>query len=180
MSVVYMSQCKHSKNSLLESLIDKYNTDITRFLRVRLALEADRDDIIQDLMIRLLRVENLEEKLMAEGSNAKSYLLSIVANLVKDFYRRNQTRGEQTDDALGTIISHSGNPEKILSQQQTLTKVSKVLDSVKPIQKEAFLSNRLENKSYRQISEEMGVSVSTIERHISKVLLALRLKVVKK
>ena len=58
--------------------------------------------------------------------------------------------------------------------------MSEVLDSVKPVQKEAFLSNRLENKSYRQISEEMGVSVSTIERHISNVLLALRVKVLKR
>ncbi|MFT5851751.1 MAG: RNA polymerase sigma factor (sigma-70 family) [Colwellia sp.] len=180
MSVVYISQCKHSKNSLLESLIDEYKPDIMRFLRVRLALEADRDDIIQDLMIRLLRIENLEEKLMGEGSNAKSYLFSIVANLVKDLYRHKQVRGEQSDDALGNISSDNGNPEKILSHQQTILKVTQVLDSVKPLQKEAFLSNRLENKSYRQISEEMGVSVSTIERYISKVLLALRLKVVKK
>ncbi|WP_426369644.1 RNA polymerase sigma factor [Pseudocolwellia sp. HL-MZ7] len=180
MSVVYITQCKDRKNNLLESLIDKYESDIMRFLRVRLALEADRDDIIQDLMIRLLRIENLEEKLMMEGSNAKSYLLSIAANLVKDLYRRKLGRGEQSDDALANTILDNGNPEQILSHQQTLTKVSQVLESVKPIQKEAFLLNRLENKSYRQISEEMGVSVSTIERHISKVLLALRLKVVKK
>lgn len=180
MSVVYISQYKHSKNSLLESLVDDYKPDIMRFLRVRLALEADRDDIIQDLMIRLLRIENLEEKLMVDGSNAKSYLLSIAANLVKDLYRRKQVRGEQSDDALESISSNNGNPENILSNQQTLAKVSQVLDSVQQLQKEAFLSNRLENKSYRQISEEMGVSVSTIERHISKVLLALRVKVITK
>lgn len=180
MSVVYLSQSKHSKNSLLESLIDDYKPDIMRFLRVRLVLEADRDDIIQDLMVRLLRIENLEEKLMAEGSNAKNYLLFIAANLVKDLYRRKQVRGVQTDGDLDNISSDNENPERILLNRQTLTKVNQVLDSVKPIQKEAFLSNRLENKSYRQISEEMGVSVSTIERYISKVLLALRLKVVKK
>lgn len=180
MSVVYLSQSKHSKNSLLASLVEQYKPEIMRFLRVRLALEADRDDIIQDLMIRLLRIENLEEKLMIEEANAKSYLFSIVANLVKDFYRRKQVRGEQSDEALSTISSDSENPEKILLHQQTLSTVNQVLDSVKPMQKEAFLSNRLDNKSYRQISEEMGVSVSTIERHISKVLVALRLKVVKK
>lgn len=180
MSVVYLSQSKHSKNSLLASLVEQYKPEIMRFLRVRLALEADRDDIIQDLMIRLLRIENLEEKLMIEEANAKSYLFSIVVNLVKDFYRRKQVRGEQSDEALSTISSDSENPEKILLHQQTLSTVNQVLDSVKPMQKEAFLSNRLDNKSYRQISEEMGVSVSTIERHISKVLVALRLKVVKK
>lgn len=180
MSVVYLSQSKHSKNSLLASLVEQYKPEIMRFLRVRLALEADRDDIIQDLMIRLLRIENLEEKLMIEEANAKSYLFSIVANLVKDFYRRKQVRGEQSDEALSTISSDSENPEKILLHQQTLSTVNQVLDSVKPMQKEAFLSNRLDNKSYRQISEEMGVSVSTIERHISMVLVALRLKVVKK
>jgi RNA polymerase sigma-70 factor (ECF subfamily) len=180
MSVVYISQHKDSKNGLLESLVDDYKPNIMRFLRVRLALEADRDDIIQDLMIRLLRIENLEEKLVSEGSNTKAYLLSIAANLVKDLYRRKQVRGVQSDDALGGICSDNDDPEKQLSRQQTLTKVSEVLDSVKPVQKEAFLSNRLENKSYRQISEEMGVSVSTIERHISNVLLALRVKVLKR
>jgi RNA polymerase sigma-70 factor (ECF subfamily) len=180
MSVVYISQHKDSNNSLVESLVDDYKLDIMRFLRVRLALEADRDDIIQDLMIRLLRIENLESKLTSDSANAKAYLLSIAANLVKDLYRHKQVRGVHSDDALGIISSDSDNPEKRLSSQQTLTKVSEVLDSVKPVQKEAFLSNRLDNKSYRQISEEMGVSVSTIERHISKVLLALRIKVVKK
>jgi RNA polymerase sigma-70 factor (ECF subfamily) len=178
MPVVYLSEYKHSKNSILESLVDDYRPDIMRFLRVRLALEADRDDIIQDLMIRLMRIENLEEKLMADGSNAKSYLLSIAANLVKDLYRRKQVRGENSSEALENITCDYNNPEKIFSHQQTLTNVNQVLDSVKPSQKEAFLSNRLENKSYQQISEEMGVSVSTIERHISKVLLALRIKVV--
>ena len=117
MSVVYISQHKNSKNGLLESLVDDYKPDIMRFLRVRLALEADRDDIIQDLMIRLLRIENLEEKLTSEGSNTKAYLLSIAANLVKDLYRRKQVRGVQSDEALGGICSDNDDPEKQLSRQ---------------------------------------------------------------
>jgi len=52
-----------------------------------------------------------------------------------------------------------------------------VLENINPHHKSAFVLCRVEGKAYREISDILGVSVSTVEKYISAALMAIRNKV---
>ena len=64
-------------------------------------------------------------------------------------------------------------PKEILSEELHL-KVKSLLDGMSENARNAFILARLENKSYKDIAEELGLSVKGVEYHINKVTKTLR------
>ncbi|UGU17422.1 RNA polymerase sigma-70 factor [Sinomicrobium kalidii] len=52
--------------------------------------------------------------------------------------------------------------------------VRQAIDQLPPKCKEAFLLSRYNQLKYREIAEEMGISIKTVEIHISKALVLLK------
>lgn len=181
MKVVYFESQQQQNHLVLEKVLAEHEVALKRFLRVRLALEEDREDIIQDVMTRLARMDDLAAHLQQNSASVRNYLITIAANLITDRYRRAQVRQEHNSDSFDELehSSDQDNPESQVQSQQTLQQINHTLGQIKPSHKQAFLANRVEQKSYRQISEEMGVSISTVERYISMAVTTIRKKVLK-
>lgn len=166
---------RNDRNKLIESVLNEYGADMRRFLQLRLALEEDREDLIQELFVRLARVENLAESLAAETGNTRSYLFSILNNLILDLKRRYVRRGgshESYDDE--QVVTRTYAPEVKASSQQQLDRAMKILKGIRADHRQAFVLHRFKNMSYQDISEEMGVSLSSVDRYIASALVALR------
>lgn len=59
-------------------------------------------------------------------------------------------------------------------QSKKLRLLKAVLEELPPRCKEAFLLSKYNKLKYKEIAEEMGISVKTVELHISKALSVLR------
>ena len=58
-----------------------------------------------------------------------------------------------------------------------MIKLEKAISSLPERQREVFLLNRIEKKTYREIAELSGVSVKAIEKLMHKALLKLRVEI---
>ncbi len=58
--------------------------------------------------------------------------------------------------------------------KQDIGRMQDVLLKLKPKHRHAFVLSRFKYMSNKDIAETIGVSVSTVEKYISKALLALR------
>ena len=175
-NVIHLADKKQQQNQLLERLLLEHGEALERFLRMRLALQQDKDDIIQDVLLRMVRISELEEKLQEPADKVRSYLFKVASNLIIDGFRKQQYRDSYSQQ-LSEQDNTTQSPETVLSQRQSLEQVEEAMSEVKAKHRRAFLMNRLDNMSYRQISEEMGISVSSVERYISSVLVAIREKI---
>lgn len=54
------------------------------------------------------------------------------------------------------------------------TRIQEALDKLPPKCREVFEKSRFEEKKYKEIAEEMGISVKTVEVQMSKALKILR------
>jgi RNA polymerase sigma factor (sigma-70 family) len=61
-------------------------------------------------------------------------------------------------------------PESRLIFLETLVTIDRILDSLKPAVRNAFLWAQLEGLTCPQIAERLGVSLATAERYIAKAL----------
>lgn len=66
---------------------------------------------------------------------------------------------------------NSGNPEE---ESKNIKLVHAVLDQLSPRCKEAFLLSKYNRMKYKEIAEEMEISIKTVEIHVSKALSVLR------
>lgn len=171
----------NANGQLVAALLDEHGSALRRFIRVRSNLnEHDCEDIIQMISERLLKLDSLSQVLEGRLDTVRNYLFQIAVNLLIDKKRRDEVR--QRDHHISeqevSMVSSLDSPERRLEGKYRLRLTQEILNSLKTPCKQAFMLSRVEGKSYREISDILGVSVSTVEKYISTALLAIRLGVV--
>ena len=171
------SKTETTDNALVKQLLADHSSALLRFIRVRSRLSAsDCEDVLQEVYERLLKQEQLQEKLDGRQDTVRNYLFQIATHLLIDRARRAKVR--QSDHHISetevTMLSTLYSPERLLNSRLQLQQIQQVLSELKTSHQQAFLLNRVDGKSYREISDILGVSVSTIEKYISTALLAIR------
>ncbi len=178
--VIYLSERKfEGRRGFLLEVIREHESALKRFLRVRLANEPDREDIAQEVYVRLCRQEGLAEKLSFGPEKTRAYLFTIATNLIRDMARRGVARQVSQHDHLNEEECEDEMPsaEDRLQSRQELTRIRDLIGKLDPKCRRAFLFSRFDNMSYREIADEMEISVSMVEKHISQALARIRPRV---
>ena len=122
----------------------------------------DLDDLVAETMTRAYATVDFDR--ITAG---RSYLFQIARNLVIDEARRNKIVSfEQFADF--DLIANDSCAERMLQSRDELRRLQAIIDTL-PIQcRRAFLLRRVHDKSVKDIAEEMGLSVSTVDKHIGR------------
>lgn len=175
--VVYLSDSRsRDRNAALSRALEEHHTALRRFLHVRLANEQDRDEIAQEVYIRLCQQTDLPEKLSLGSEKTRAYLFAIATNLICDMRRKAFSRRASAHETFDESMHRLGDvdTEEILQHREELELVKSGILNLEPKCRRAFVLSRFFDMSYRDISDEMGVSCSMIEKYISQALLELR------
>ena len=70
-------------------------------------------------------------------------------------------------------------PDFLLEEKEFLGKLESAISRLTEGQREVFLLNRIEGKTYKEIAEMLEISIKAVEKRMHKALLSLR-KLVKK
>lgn len=164
------------RKGLLTQTFQEHEADLRRFLRARVANYSDRDDLIQDVFLRLSQQEDIEAKLSFGSAKIRAYLMVIASNLVRDAHRRSVTRKEVLHTSYETevLTDRRPTPDKVVETRQTLAAINTVMKDMDPKCRKAFTMSRIHNVSYKEIAHQMNVSTSMIEKYIAKALVAIR------
>jgi len=127
-------------------------------------------------ILKIARLDDLTERFSASPDTVRSYLFVMATNVIRDRVRRATVRESSKHQPLDEELVHADtrSPETIIDGRQQIGAVEKALRQQKSHHRRAFMLSRFEHKSYREIADELSVSVSTVEKYICRVLLALR------
>lgn len=112
-------------------------------------------------------------------SSLKGYLFHAVCNNSLSFLRK-QKREESLDEFLEisndihTAVTSDESPSDSLIFSDLNEAITKAVDALPSQQKKAFCLKRYEGKKNAEIAEIMGISVKTVEMHLSRSVLTLR------
>lgn len=174
--VAFRPGAESARGQMLEALYREFSPALERFIRVRLVAEAERDDVLQAVFLKLARIEDLPEKLASRPDTVLSYLFTVTINVIRDSARRAAVRQKKHHFTLDDQACHSEDPEpdSLLEAHQDGAAVRAALKSMKKKHRQAFILSRFKGLSYKETANAMGVSVSTVEKYISAALLNLR------
>jgi RNA polymerase sigma factor (sigma-70 family) len=155
------------------------------FIRNRVSSVEEAEDILQDVFYQFIAGYDTIESL----DRVTSWLFSVARNKIIDRYRRDASRPKRTDlglykgaedDApltLQDILPDLGNtPEDAYLRDVIWEAIMEALDELPAEQREIFILNEIEERSFRDIAEERGLSINTLLSRKRYAILALRKK----
>jgi len=153
------------------------------FIRNRVNNVEEAEDILQDVFYQFIAGFETIESL----DRVTSWLYSVARNKIIDRYRRDAARPKRTDfellagkddDApltLQEILPDLDNsPESTLLREAIWDEITDALAELPADQREIFILNEIEEKGFREIAEETGVSINTLLSRKRYAIIALR------
>ncbi len=137
--------------------------------------EADAEDMTQSIFLSLW--ERRETLGLIE--DIEKYLYRAARNQVYNYIRSQvRQRSRQSEMKHGPADPHSSvrDPEQELCLREITSDASRQINSLPEPGRTYFLLNRDQELSYKEIASQWGVSVKTVEYHISNILKILRNK----
>ena len=126
--------------------------------------DQDAEDIVQESFLKAYKAQA-----SFRGSEAKTWMLSIVRNTAMDFLRRYKAglaaplgdQGYEPED-------HSPDPERALVEQSRRKQVRQAISHLAPEFREAIVLRELEGLPYKEIASVLGIPMGTVMSRLSR------------
>ena len=153
--------------SMVSQAVRKYGRGLLQYIRKRVKVLEDAEDILQDIWYQFSKLNSPDEIESISG-----WLYYAAKNRITDQYRKKQPdyledyaitdeEGElQIKDIL--LLDDTGNPELTLFKNLFWQELYSALDELPENQKLVFIQNELEDKTLQEIADEQGENLKTI------------------
>lgn len=168
-----IDKLKQGNEQAFKELVESYRSMVVNTCFGLLHNSEDAEDVAQDVFIEVIRsVENFRA-----DSKISTWLYRIAVNRSLNFLRDNKKRKwfqsfddvvESKKDMLNQLNQQSDDPESELENSQRSLLLHEAIDSLPENQRVAFTLNKYEDLAYKEISEVMNLSVSSVESLIHR------------
>lgn len=152
---------------LIDRLARRYSAALSRYFERRVAHPADVPDLMQDVFLRLSRLEN-----SGGIERPESYLFATAASALKDRARRDAARMRQAHESFDDS-AHGGSdfsPARVLEGRQGVERLQQALTELPERTRDAFVLRVFEEQKMAEVARCLGISVRAAEKHCAKAL----------
>jgi len=125
--------------------------------------KEEAEDLLQDVFFQAVRAASVTDPI----ENVVGWLYTIARNRIIDLYRRKtitvSLQQETEDTSLEELLKDSGiDIEKDLIRTTVMDALIEALEELPNEQRDAFIRQTIEGKTFREISEETGTPLNTL------------------
>jgi RNA polymerase sigma-70 factor (ECF subfamily) len=160
----------------LEILINRHNQRISSFIYSKVLDRDVAEDIFQDTFIKVIKT--LKKGNYSEEGKFLPWVMRIAHNLIIDYFRKNKRmpKFEGSDDfnIFSVIKDEKLNVEKQIIKDQIESDLTLLIEELPEDQKEVLVMRIYKDMSFKEISENTGVSINTALGRMRYALINLR------
>lgn len=150
---------------LLSCLFAEAQDDLAAFVSRRVGAQ-DAADVLQDTWLKLH-----EHGDMGTWREPRAVLFTTAGNLAVDHWRQRYRHAQHFDGGEAPeVASPVPGPEAVVGDRRQAERLVAVLDELSCECRQAFLMNRLEGMTHREIAGRLGICTRTVQRHIERAL----------
>ncbi|MEI8113021.1 MAG: sigma-70 family RNA polymerase sigma factor [Bacteroidia bacterium] len=151
------------KKEEFKALFDAHFEDVRRYVLYRSGNDEIATDIAQDTFLRLW-----EKQITVDPKKVKGLLFKIAGDLYITHYRKEKV----AFNFFATFQPNhkSTTPEDEINFQELKNAYDTALKSMPEKQRTVFLMNRIDDLKYKEIANQLGLSVKAIEKRMSQAL----------
>jgi len=171
-----VSEYIKGNESALEVLIKRHQQRLFSFIFSKVQDKDITEDIFQDTFIKVIRT--LKRGRYNEEGKFLPWVMRIAHNLVIDYFRKSNRMPsfKNTDefDIFSVLGDGNLNAEKQLIQEQIFSDVRELIKELPEEQKEVLVMRMYKDMSFKEISENTGVSINTALGRMRYALINMR------
>jgi RNA polymerase sigma-70 factor (ECF subfamily) len=155
-------------------MIEHYHRELLNFLYRQVPDRDTAADLTQESFVRVLSAQSSGRAVL----DMRALLYRTARNLVIDQHRRNEVRRHDNLDTLPEDQHPPApqhlQPEALVASQQVVRAYVATIEALPARCREAFVLNVFEACSHAEIARQMGISVSMVEKHIVRAMVACK------
>jgi RNA polymerase sigma factor (sigma-70 family) len=153
-----------NEDAAFERLYQRHVKDVYRYTYALLGERADAEDVTQTAFLNAYRAFKNGER----PEKPQNWLIAIAHNVCRQRFRQQQRRPDEVEfvEALAAAPEQSEGP--------SAEDLRRAFSQLPPNQRAALVMRELEGRSYAEIAEVIGISVSALETLLFRARRALR------
>lgn len=140
-----------------------HGPELLRFVARRLRDRHSAADVVHDAFVRMA------EQPVATVHDARSYLFQIARNLLLD--SRKQEARRKTDLASHEMLLHIADsaplPDEAANSRLGLERLYAIVGELPFKTQQIFVLNRIDGLSYLDVARRLGISESSVQKHLA-------------
>lgn len=165
-----LNDLKKGNHESFKKLFEIYGPSLYRFSLSYLKSTDEAEDVVQEVFIKIW--ENREK--IKTDTSFRSYLFTIALNIVRKHFNRLSLLNETKHELLKEIHTGESDIDTNSHYETLLKKMDDLISGMPDKRKAVFIKRKIEGKSLKEISEELNISVKTVEYHITESLKFLK------
>lgn len=160
-----MSVPEHPSSHDVSSLYIQHHSWLQGWLRKRIDCSFEAADLAHDTFIRIITARHV-----AIIQHPRQYLSTIAKGLLIDRFRH-----RAVENAFLETLSNQPEPTTISAEEhaiiiETLVAIVSAFDKLEKRTRDVFILAQFEGLTYARISEQLGISVTTVKKHLARAL----------
>jgi RNA polymerase sigma factor (sigma-70 family) len=157
----------------IKSLFLAYYNELRHYLTKKFQDKDLADDLTQETFLHYSEYNRTHPS--AVILHKRSYLYRTAHNLAVDYIRRQQREQLDfiADDELPEVVSELPTPEQTFFNRDELAQAWAILSTLPLRTRQVFNAVRIERLTYREAAEQLGISESSVQKHLAAALKAV-------
>lgn len=161
----------------MASVVAEHGRPLLRFFVSRLPNAADAPDLVQEVYLRILRLDRPDLIRCPEA-----YLFTIASNIAHEHGLKTAKRPPHIalenapTDELPTDVEAfaSATPENVAQQRDRIRQLETVLSTLSPKARATLVWHRRDGHTYTEIGKRLGISNSMVKKYLTQALAQCR------
>jgi len=162
----------------ITEVVRQERSRLLNFIRRNAPDPDDAEDILQDVFYRLVEAN----RLLMPIEHVTGWLFRVARNRITDLFRKKEPENFSEIDVADEdglsfedlLPSPDAGPDAVYVRTLLLAEVKRALAELPKEQREVFVAQELEGRSFKEISEMTGVGVNTLLARKRYAVLRLR------
>ncbi|NGM61168.1 RNA polymerase sigma-70 factor [Sphingobacterium sp. SGG-5] len=166
---------KKDDQKAFKKVFDSCHSALIRYVESLTKISEDAEEIVQEGFVLLYTNKHKLE----HAADIYPYLFTIVKRLTISYFRRKVTSSKYLEELKGHWSEQVDTTSSQVTEREIREALQNSIDELPLRQKQVYTMNKLEDKSYQEIADDLGLSRSTVKNQIIAATKIIRLKLSK-
>ncbi len=163
-----IARCLNADQAAWDTIVRLYRRKVFNIAYKFVGRHDEAEDLTQDVFVKVFKSLRTFDR----RANFSTWLISVSRNLCIDHYRsvRREREAVNPDVDVATLARPAGgdSPEAMLEQRDRVAILRAALDTLTPSLRSAILLRDIQELSYQEIAEKLGVPEGTVKSRINR------------
>lgn len=157
-----IKQLQKGNQLAFTNLYDQYSKQLYRNI-IRLVKDEEiAKELLRDLFMKIWEIrENLDP-----DKSFKSFLYKVAENLVYGYFRKVAKNQRMIDRLIYVSTELDSNAEDKLITKESHALLNNAIENLSPQRKRIYKLCKFEGKSYKEVSDELGITTAAVNSQI--------------